>query len=141
MTKQVDLHKYMDFVQAVTSQSSNNVDVFIARLQELSVSNETWPKINTPLLLTAAIGLGSESGEFSEVIKKMFFQGKPFNEKNLQEMKSELGDIFWYWTNACRALALDPNEVIEANVEKLKSRYPGGEFDPHLSENRKQGDL
>jgi hypothetical protein len=47
----------------------------------------------------------------------------------------------WYWINACRALRLDPNDVIAENVEKLKSRYPSGEFDVYHSENRKTGDL
>ena len=47
----------------------------------------------------------------------------------------------WYWINSCRALGLDPNEVVEENVNKLKSRYPGGEFDVFYSENRKEGDL
>ena len=50
-------------------------------------------------------------------------------------------DIIWYWVNSCRALDIDPNEVIAENVAKLKSRYPGGEFDVHHSENRKDGDL
>ena len=76
-----------------------------------------------------------------EIVKKMLFQGKPLNEDNLFHMKRELGDIMWYWINMCRALNLDPNAVIAENVEKLKSRYPGGEFDVYHSENRQQGDL
>jgi NTP pyrophosphatase (non-canonical NTP hydrolase) len=99
------------------------------------------PDINVPLLLTACLGLAAESGEFIEIPKKMFFQGKPLNEENLFHMKRELGDIMWYWINACRALNLNPNEVIEENVNKLKARYPGGEFDVYQSENRQQGDI
>jgi NTP pyrophosphatase (non-canonical NTP hydrolase) len=91
--------------------------------------------------LTAAIGLGSESGEFQEIVKKVFFQGKPFNEEIRHHLKRELGDIMWYWINACRALNLDPDEVIIENVRKLESRYPGGKFDVTYSENRKPGDL
>jgi NTP pyrophosphatase (non-canonical NTP hydrolase) len=98
------------------------------------------PDMNVPLALTAAIGLGSESGEFSEIIKKIMFQGKPFNDENLAKLKSELGDIIWYWTNACRAFGFDPNEVIAENVAKLQARYPGGSFDPFYSENRKRED-
>jgi NTP pyrophosphatase (non-canonical NTP hydrolase) len=97
--------------------------------------------INVPLLLTSAIGLGSESGEFQEIVKKLFFQGKPLTEETKFHMKRELGDIMWYWTNACRALNLDPNDVISENVTKLKARYPSGDFDPFYSENRKEGDL
>jgi NTP pyrophosphatase (non-canonical NTP hydrolase) len=99
------------------------------------------PDINVPLLLTACLGLAAESGEFIEVPKKMFFQGKPLNDENVFHMKRELGDIMWYWVNACRALNLDPNDVIDENVRKLENRYPGGSFDAHYSENRKEGDI
>ena len=134
----VDLNKYQKFVEAVTSNESNNYDHLHRRIVELQ--NGT-PVINPSLLLTAGIGLASEGGEFNEIVKKMFFQGKPLNEENVFHMKRELGDIIWYWVNACRALNLDPNEVIAENVKKLESRYPGGSFDVHQSENRKDGDL
>ena len=133
----VDLNKYTDFVNAVTSKPTNDTTAFIERLQEL----QAMENINPSLLLNASIGLASEGGEFSEIVKKMFFQGKPFTEENRFHMKRELGDIIWYWTNACRALGYDPNEVIAENVSKLESRYPGGTFDVHYSENRKPGDL
>ena len=93
------------------------------------------------LLLTGAIGLSSEGGEFSEIVKKCIFQGKPLNDDTIFHMKRELGDIMWYWISACRALNLDPNEVIAENVKKLESRYPGGQFDVFYSENRQEGDL
>ena len=134
----VDLNKYQDFVEAVTSKESNNYDHLHKRILELANGE---PVINPSLLLTAGIGLASEGGEFNEIVKKMFFQGKPLNEENVFHMKRELGDIIWYWVNACRALNLDPNEVIAENVKKLESRYPGGSFDVHQSENRKAGDL
>ena len=134
----VDLKKYQDFVEAVTSKESNNYDYLHRRIEEL---RDTALGINPSLLLTAGIGLASEGGEFNEIVKKMFFQGKPLNEENVFHMKRELGDIIWYWVNACKALGLDPNEVIAENVHKLESRYPGGHFDAYYSENRKQGDL
>ena len=137
MTQKIDLNKYQDFVQAVTSEASNDTAAMIRRLQELD--NE--PNMNISLLMTAGIGLASEGGEFNEIVKKMVFQGKPFNEDNRFHMKRELGDIFWYWTNACRALGYDPNEIIAENVTKLEARYPGGSFDAYYSENRKAGDL
>ena len=141
----VDLKRYEQFVQAVTSQPSNDLTTFMNRLDELDGNyigeGKHGPDINVPLLLTGALGLAAETGEFCEIPKKMFFQGKPLNEENLFHMKRELGDIMWYWINACRALDLDPNEVIEENVNKLKARYPGGEFDVHYSENRQQGDI
>ena len=103
--------------------------------------NDGGPDINVPLLLTACLGLAAEGGEFIEVPKKMFFQGKPLTEAEVFHLKRELGDVMWYWINACRALNLDPNDVIDENVRKLESRYPGGTFDAHYSENRKEGDI
>lgn len=142
----VDLTRYQDFVEAVTSRPSNDLTTFMNRLDELDANFDDekdahGPDINVPLLLTGALGLAAETGEFCEIPKKMFFQGKPLTEENLFHMKRELGDIMWYWINACRALRLDPNEVIAENVNKLKARYPGGEFDVHHSEHRQQGDL
>jgi len=142
----VDLNRYKEFVEAVTSQPSNDLTTFMNRLDELdgNWNEETQshgPDINVPLLLTAALGLAAETGEFCEIPKKMYFQGKPLSVENVFHMKRELGDIMWYWINACRALGLDPNEVIQENVNKLKARYPSGEFDVHHSENRQVGDL
>lgn len=132
---QIDLNRYRDFVKEVTSDSSNDLEVLINRLREL---NQT---VNISLLLTGGIGLASEGGEFDEIIKKCVFQGKPLNEETIFHMKRELGDIAWYWVNACRAIGMDPNDVIAENVRKLEARYPGGQFDVYYSENRKEGDL
>ena len=132
----VDLNKYTEFVQGVTSQQSNETEALCNQLQSLEQQG-----VNMALLLTGSIGIASEGGEFSEIVKKCIFQGKPLDADTQFHIKRELGDIIWYWTNSCRALGLDPNEVIEENVNKLKSRYPGGEFDVHYSENRKDGDL
>ena len=140
----VDLNRYSQFVNAVTSMHSKDLTTFMSRLDELDGNYEDGthgPDINVPLLLTACLGLAAESGEFIEIPKKMYFQGKSLTEENVFHMKRELGDIMWYWINACRALGLDPDDVIEENVNKLKSRYPGGEFNVHQSENRQIGDI
>lgn len=134
----IDLNKYSSFVKEVTSKESNVYDHMRRRMDELSDTNLGY---NFSLLMTAAIGMSAECGEFNEIPKKIIFQGKEFNEENVFHMKRELGDIMWYWINACRALNLDPNEVIAENVRKLESRYPGGSFDAFYSENRKAGDL
>ena len=136
MTKQVDTKKYTEFVDAVTSNESKNSESFSVRLRELYAEG-----LPVERLLTAAVGMSAESGEFTEIVKKMIFQGKPVNEENLFHLKRELGDIMWYVAQACMALDTDFNEIIEMNVDKLKSRYPGGEFDVHFSENRKEGDV
>jgi NTP pyrophosphatase (non-canonical NTP hydrolase) len=137
MTNHIDLNKYTKFVDAVTSKETNNYDYLHQRINELR--NTT--NVNVSLLMNSAIGLAAETGEFAEIPKKVFFQGKPLDEAAIFHMKRELGDIFWYWTNACRSIGLDPNDVIQENVKKLESRYPGGSFDAHYSENRQAGDL
>ena len=137
MTNQVDTKKYLEFVEGVTSDASLNWPVLAARLSELEITDEC----NVTQLLTAALGLSAESGEFTEVVKKIFLQGKPYNEENVFHMKRELGDICWYLAQACMALDTTFDEIIEMNVEKLKARYPGGEFDVTKSENRVEGDL
>ena len=132
----VDFKKYTEFVDAVTSNESKSSESFSVRLRELYAEG-----LPVERLLTAAVGMSAESGEFTEIVKKMIFQGKPVNDDNLFHLKRELGDIMWYVAQACIALDTDFNEIIEMNVDKLKSRYPGGEFDVHHSENRKDGDV
>ena len=136
MTKNVDFEKYTGFVDAVTSNESKSSESFSVRLRELY--SEGLP---VERLLTAAVGMSAESGEFIEIVKKMIFQGKPVNEENLFHLKRELGDVMWYVAQACMALDTSFDEIVEMNVDKLKARYPGGEFDVHKSENRAKGDL
>ena len=132
----VDTKKYIEFVYGVTSAPSQDSDVLQERISELVLGGA-----DVSHLLTAALGLAAESGEFTEVVKKIILQGKPYNEDNVFHMKRELGDICWYIAQACMALDTTFDEIIEMNVDKLKKRYPGGEFNVHQSENRKAGDL
>ena len=132
----VDTKKYLEFVAGVTSMPSQDSVILQARIDELVANG-----VDVPHLLTAALGLTAESGEFTEVVKKIILQGKPYNEDNVFHMKRELGDICWYLAQACMALDTTFDEIIEMNVDKLKARYPGGEFDVHKSENRREGDL
>ena len=133
----IDLNKYKEFVDAVTSNESKNNDAFQNRWNTL----ENQRDANMPRLLTAAFGLGAEAGEFTEIVKKIVLQGKPLDKDNIFHMQRELGDVIWYWMQGCMALNIDPNEVIQMNIDKLKSRYPGGNFFAHYSENRKEGDI
>lgn len=134
--QQIDLNKYKDFVEAVTSQESNEHNAFLERVNFLKEEG-----CNISLLMTAAFGLSAESGEFTEIVKKIVFQGKPYNEDNHFHMYRELGDVCWYLINACRALGVDPNEMFAENVRKLEARYPGGKFNPYNSENRLENDI
>lgn len=130
------LNNYSKFVEKVTSKESNELDATLVRLMELNKG-----KSNMSLLLTSSLGLSSESGEFNEIVKKIIFQGKPLSEDNIFHMKRELGDILWYWVNACRALSMDPNDVLQENVRKLQNRFPGETFSVEYSENRAKDDL
>ena len=137
MTKQVDLNAYNDFVKKVTSGESLSSMQMYNRMIDIETT-ESGMKVNAASLMTGAIGLSSEGGEFAEIVKKCIFQGKPMDDETIFHCKRELGDIMWYWITSCRSLGLDPNEVIAENVNKLKSRYPDGEFDVFYSENRKE---
>ena len=135
MTKQIDFSKYAIFVDGVTSGSSKDYQCFIESLSALDGKGA-----NIERLLTAAVGISAEGGEFMEIVKKMVFQGKPWNDDNREHLIIELGDVMWYVMQACMALGVSLDEVVEGNVEKLKKRYPGGEFDVHYSENRAAND-
>ena len=134
---QISLDRYKEFVEGVTSEASNDTEALTDRLNKL----EEETNVNMALLLTSAIGIASEGGEYAEIVKKCIFQGKPLDQDTRFHIKRELGDIMWYWINGVRALGLDPNAVIAENVNKLVSRYPNGEFDVYYSENRQKGDL
>ena len=136
MTKKVDLDKYLDFVDGVTSNPSKDYKSFLDALEYLDGEGS-----NIHRLLTAAVGINAEGGEFMEIVKKMVFQGKPWNDDNRKHLTIELGDVMWYVMQACMALEIPLDEVIAGNVEKLKKRYPGGEFNVYQSENRAKGDL
>ena len=133
----VDTLKYLDFVDGVTSEPSKYFAQLLKRMTELEVEDDC----DLSHLLTAALGLTAESGEFTEVVKKIILQGKPYNKENVFHLKRELGDICWYIAQACMAVDTTLDEIIEMNVDKLKARYPGGEFDVHHSENRVDGDV
>ena len=127
---------YAKFVDSTTSRESKNFLGFIGRASELEVEDN----LNLPRLMTAAIGMLAESGEFAEVMKKIIFQGKEFNEDERFHMKRELGDVLWYWVQGCLALGYTPEEIMKENIAKLEKRYPNG-FEIARSEKREVGDI
>jgi len=132
----IDLNKYVEFVDTTTSKPSKNFEDFQSRIQDLEQQG-----FYTERMLTAAVGMSAEAGEFTEIVKKIIFQGKPVNEENLFHLKRELGDIMWYVSQACLGLDISLEEVIQMNFEKLNARYPEGAFTIERSENRVKGDL
>ena len=135
--KVIDSDKYIEFVRQTTSPASSDFAQLLARMTELEATNDA----DVPRLLTAALGMSAEAGEFTEVVKKIFLQGKPYSEESVFHMKRELGDIMWYIAQACMALDTNFREIMEMNYEKLSARYPEGAFDVYRSENRVKGDL
>jgi|TARA_B100002019_G_scaffold292080_1_gene314156 NTP pyrophosphatase (non-canonical NTP hydrolase) len=131
----IDFDKYTDFVDAVTSDSSKDFVSLADRLGELDREGA-----NIERLTTAGVGLAAESGEFLEIVKKMVFQGKPWNSDNREHLIIELGDVMWYVAQACMALEVDFDDVVRGNVKKLEKRYPGGSFSVEKSEVRAAGD-
>jgi len=135
--KVIDSDKYIEFVRQTTSPASSDFAQLLSRMTELEVNDD----VDVPRLLTAALGITAEAGEFTEVVKKIFLQGKPYNQESVFHMKRELGDICWYIAQACMALDTSFREIMEMNYEKLSARYPEGAFDVYRSENRVEGDL
>ena len=136
MTKRIDFKKYAAFVDAVTSDESRD---FIALSDRLVALDEQGANIER--LMTGAIGLNAEGGEVMEIVKKMVFQGKPWNEQTSYHLKRELGDCCWYIMQCCIALDVSMDEIIKMNIDKLEKRYPGGQFDAYYSENRETNDI
>jgi len=150
ITNTVDLNLYTNFVEAITSKESEDLTTFMNSLDRLDANFEVFeggatakhgPDVNVSLLITGAMGMCGESGEFSEIVKKLIFHSKPLTPEVHQHLQKELGDIIFYWTNTCRSLGVDPNTIIQMNVDKLSSRYPGGVFSVERSENREAGDI
>ena len=133
----IDTTKYVEFVRQTTSAASSDIASLISRISTLEVTNNA----DVPRLVTAALGMSAEAGEFTEIVKKIILQGKPYNEENVFHMKRELGDICWYLAQACMALDITFEEILQMNYEKLSARYPEGTFDVYKSENRADGDL
>jgi NTP pyrophosphatase (non-canonical NTP hydrolase) len=137
MTQVIDTTKYIEFVRQTTSPASSDLAALLARITELEATADA----DVPRLITAAFGLSAEAGEFTEVVKKIILQGKPYTEENVFHMKRELGDICWYLSQAFMALDTNFEEILQMNYEKLSARYPEGSFDVYKSENRVEGDL
>jgi|TARA_R100000005_G_C4968227_1_gene182205 NTP pyrophosphatase (non-canonical NTP hydrolase) len=131
------LNDYAKFVDTTTSNESKSEYAFGEHFMRLGRQH---PDIGWSRLMTSAIGMLAESGEFAEVMKKILFQGKEMNEENRFHMKRELGDVLWYWIQGCIALGYTPEEVMQENIKKLEKRYPNG-FEVARSENREVGDI
>ena len=55
-------------------------------------------------------------------------------------MKKELGDLLWFIAEYCTALGWDLENIMQMNIDKLRSRFPEG-FEIEKSLHRKDGDI
>ena len=133
---EVDLDNYMEFVDRVSSNATKDYGALIARYEELKAEGCKIHRLDT-----AASGMASEGGEFMEIVKKLKFQGKPYDQATKEHLEKELGDVMWYVAQAALALGLRLDEVIYTNTLKLAARYPGEMFNVDYSENRAPGDI
>ena len=127
---------YTRFVDEVTSDASKDSEAFTEALDIIEETSSVPPE----RLLTAALGICAEGGEFTEVVKKCLFQGKPMYEHTVYHLKRELGDVMWYISQACIALDTSIEDILEMNISKLEDRYPNG-FEVFRSANRSEDDI
>lgn len=89
------------------------------------------------VLINSVMGLCGESGEAIDIVKKWLAQGHDLDKEHLAK---ELGDIAWYLAEAATALDMPLEEIFQANIDKLRKRYPDG-FATERSQLRLKDDL
>ena len=108
----------------------------INEYQKLAMTTLNPELSKKDVLINSVMGLCGESGEAIDVVKKWLAHG---HELDKEHLKKELGDIAWYLAEAATALDMDLEDVLQANIDKLKRRYPEG-FSTACSVNRREGD-
>lgn len=104
----------------------------ISEYQRLALKTLNPDLDQKDVLINGVMGLCGESGEAIDIVKKHLHQGHALDREHLKE---ELGDIAWYLASTSYALGLDLDDVLSANIAKLKRRFPEG-FSTEASENR-----
>lgn len=92
-------------------------------------------------MMNAATGMGSETGEVLEILKKRFFHGHPRTPESDVHLQKELGDQLWYWALMCRVHGFKPSQIAAMNIQKLRARYPEGFLTTERSINRAANDI
>ena len=109
----------------------------INEYQELAMRTVNPELSRRDMLINSVMGLCGESGEAIDLVKKWFAHGK---ELDREHFIKELGDVAWYLAEAATAVGVTLEEVLERNIEKLKSRYPDG-FSKDRANNRPADDI
>ena len=104
----------------------------INEYQKLAMTTLNPALSKEDVLVNGVMGLCGESGEAIDIVKKWLAQG---HELDREKLAKELGDICWYLAETATALDLSLEDIMAANIEKLKQRYPDG-FDSQRSIHR-----
>ena len=110
----------------------------INEYQQLALRTESCMNNDLDRILQGVMGLAGESGECVDLMKKHIFQG---HSLDMEHLMKELGDVAWYLAITADSIGYTLEEVFEANIKKLESRYPDGRFEANKSINRKEGDI
>jgi NTP pyrophosphatase (non-canonical NTP hydrolase) len=115
-------NSYSQFVDAVTSNTAKNDELFATHFNELSKQlNGQYGRLDH-----AITGLTGEAGEVADVWKKIKYMGLEYNAETRDRLVKELGDVCWYLISAATALNVPLEQIINQNIEKLKARHPHG---------------
>ena len=125
-------NNYAAYVDSVTSNTAKDDALFIKHLAELSkLLHGNYGRLDH-----AITGLTGEAGEVADVWKKIKYMGLEYNAETKDKLIKELGDVCWYLISAATALDVPLEQIIDANIEKLKARHPHG-FSPQYMQHKK----
>lgn len=122
MTEKDFFKNYCAFANSITSEFGKDDKLFQKKIEELSnILSGNYSRLDN-----AISGIAGEAGEIADLWKKIKFHGKDFDDENKEKLIKELGDMFWYLAQASLALDIPMEEIINKNIEKLKTRHPNG---------------
>jgi NTP pyrophosphatase (non-canonical NTP hydrolase) len=84
-------------------------------------------------LLHSSLGIGGEAGEVLDHVKKVVFNNR---DLDIDHIVAEIGDILWYINLMLHTVNVPWITVLDKNIAKLETRYPGLKYDDDRSLNR-----
>jgi NTP pyrophosphatase (non-canonical NTP hydrolase) len=122
---------------AIKNGKKGEQNMTINEYQEQAMRTSNQKLSTMEHIINGALGLAGESGEVADLVKKWTMQGHIIDANHL---KKELGDVCWYIAETATAIGCTLEEIMQANIDKLRERYPDG-FDPEKSQHRAKGDV
>lgn len=105
--------------------------------QKEALRTESGMNKQYPRILNGLMGLNGEAGEAIDILKKSLFHG---HELDREHLAKELGDVAWYLAVSADAIGYKLEDILQMNVNKLRTRYPEG-FDTERSQHRDPNDI